>query len=125
MVHRSQSEPGRKIKHCRISDYYHNEFTDCFNHLGFLDLYGKHPVVNIKALLSFHKTLRWWICLERSTLRHIVTNADNYPTALKGLCPHCGEFARGDQCESCGSTEPENLIQPECNICGVPLNSAY
>ena len=38
---------------------------------------------------------------------------------VKGVCPHCGEGARGDQCEACGSVlEPENLPEAKCSLCG-------
>lgn len=109
-----------------ISDYYHNEFTDCFNHLGFsYDLYGKTSSSEHKSFVTdFHKKLYdGGYVYERSTLQAYCDKCRQFlpDRFVKGLCPHCGEFARGDQCESCGSVlEPENLIQPECNICGVP-----
>lgn len=38
---------------------------------------------------------------------------------IEGECPHCGGLARGDQCDECGRLlEPEELIDPHCNICG-------
>lgn len=42
---------------------------------------------------------------------------DRYVT---GKCPKCGyEYAKGDQCEKCGSTlDPIELIDPKCAICG-------
>ncbi len=39
---------------------------------------------------------------------------------VEGICPHCGENARGDQCESCDRLlEPTDLIKPYCNICKI------
>ncbi|PIE51327.1 methionine--tRNA ligase [Candidatus Fermentibacteria bacterium] len=40
---------------------------------------------------------------------------------ISGTCPKCGsEEARGDQCESCGTwTEPFELKEPGCGICGT------
>lgn len=38
---------------------------------------------------------------------------------IEGECPHCGGLARGDQCDDCGKlVEPEEIITPECQICG-------
>jgi methionyl-tRNA synthetase len=38
---------------------------------------------------------------------------------IEGDCPHCGGLARGDQCDDCGKlVEPEEIINPECQICG-------
>ena len=38
---------------------------------------------------------------------------------IEGECPHCGGLARGDQCDDCGKLiEPEEIIDPECQICG-------
>jgi methionyl-tRNA synthetase len=39
---------------------------------------------------------------------------------INGTCPKCGSTeARGDQCEKCGTwTEPFELIDPRCGICG-------
>ncbi|MFB6190372.1 MAG: methionine--tRNA ligase [Candidatus Nanohaloarchaea archaeon] len=38
---------------------------------------------------------------------------------IEGECPHCGGLARGDQCDDCGKLlEPEEIIEPECQICG-------
>lgn len=40
-----------------------------------------------------------------------------------GECPKCGEEARGDQCDICGTVlEPENLQNPLCAICGRPIS---
>jgi len=40
---------------------------------------------------------------------------------INGTCPKCGSAeARGDQCEKCGTwTEPFELIDPECGLCGT------
>lgn len=38
---------------------------------------------------------------------------------IEGECPNCGGLARGDQCDECGQlVEPEEIINPECQICG-------
>lgn len=38
---------------------------------------------------------------------------------IEGECPNCGGLARGDQCDECGNLlEPQEIIEPECQICG-------
>ena len=41
---------------------------------------------------------------------------------VEGECPHCGERARGDECDQgCGKhLEPGELVSPHCTICGGP-----
>ena len=42
--------------------------------------------------------------------------ADRY---IEGECPKCGEKAKGDQCEHCGTLlNPSELINPKCSRCG-------
>lgn len=42
--------------------------------------------------------------------------ADRY---IVGTCPKCGEEAKGDQCEHCGTLlDPSDLINPRCSRCG-------
>lgn len=39
-----------------------------------------------------------------------------------GKCPECGQYTRGDQCDSCGTVlEPEALTEPECAVCGTAV----
>ncbi len=41
--------------------------------------------------------------------------ADRY---VRGICPHCGKEARGDQCENCCKTlDPADLKDPRCATC--------
>ncbi len=109
-----------------ISDYYHNEFAECFNHLGFsYDLYEKTSSNEHKSFVKdFHKNLYdSGYVYEISTPQAYCDKCKQFlpDRFVKGLCPHCGKFARGDQCEACGSVlEPENLLQAECSICGKP-----
>ncbi len=39
---------------------------------------------------------------------------------ITGTCPNCGfEEAKGDQCDECGKLlDPQDLINPKCEICG-------
>ena len=41
---------------------------------------------------------------------------------VKGLCPHCGAEARGDECDQgCGKhLEPGEITKPVCTVCDTP-----
>ncbi len=111
-----------------ISDYYHEEFCECFEKLGFsYDVYTKTSSNEHKEFAkAFHKKLYKsdWVyekeapqayCEECNTFL-----ADRF---VVGKCPKCGEDARGDQCDACGTVlEPENLSEPICAVCGRPIS---
>jgi methionyl-tRNA synthetase len=107
-----------------VSDFYHDEFCECFNRLGFsYDLYGKTSGEEHKEFVKdFHRKLYdGGYVYEKSTLQAFCKNCGQFlpDRFVNGLCPHCGESARGDQCEACGNVlDPENLIQPVCSLCG-------
>lgn len=107
-----------------ISDYYHEEFCDCFEKLGFYyDRYGKtSSKEHIAFVQDFHKAMyeREYI-YEQETPQAFCEQcsralADRF---IVGKCPDCGEQARGDQCDACGIIlDPENLLEPKCTVCG-------
>ncbi len=110
-----------------ISDFYHQEFVECFEKLGFsYDYYSKtSSKEHVEFVQEFHKKLyespyvyekeapQAWCSSCESFL------ADRFVT---GKCPKCGEDARGDQCDACGEVlEPEHLLKPVCAVCGRPI----
>lgn len=107
-----------------ISDFYHNEFNECFERLGFsYDLYCKTSSEDHKSfVIDFHRKLyNCGYVYEKSTPQAYCGKCKQFlpDRFVKGLCPHCGENARGDQCEACGSVlESENLLQAKCSVCG-------
>jgi len=107
-----------------ISDFYHNEFCECFLCLGFsYDLYDKTSSEEHKSFVrDFHRKLyTGGYVYEKSTPQAYCNSCGQFlpDRFVKGVCPHCGKDARGDQCEACGSVlEPENLQNAECSICG-------
>ena len=106
-----------------ISDYYHDEFNNCFERLGFTyDLYGKTSNNEHKSFVKdFHSNLYdgGYVYEKRTPQAYCKSCRQFLPDRfVKGLCPNCGETARGDQCEACGSVlEPENLLEAKCSIC--------
>ncbi len=111
-----------------ISDFYHQEFCTCFEKLGFsYDLYGKTSSGQHQEFVrEFHRRLYESPYLAEKTVPQVF--CENCGTFLadrfvSGICPSCGEVARGDQCEACGKVlEPEQLERPVCSLCGaVPV----
>ncbi|GKX28924.1 methionine--tRNA ligase 1 [Vallitalea longa] len=111
-----------------IAEYYHNEFVKCFNELGFTyDYYGKTTSDEHKEfVLDFHKRLYESDSVIEKKIDQAYCNRckeflpDRF---VEGICPECGEVARGDQCDSCGRVlEPENLVNGTCAICGEKIS---
>ena len=107
-----------------ISGHYHQEFCDCFQRLGFsYDVYGKTSQQEHKDFIkAFHKELYQSPYVYEKEAPHAYCRecgqflADRF---VEGKCPRCGEEARGDQCEACGSVlDPESLKKPRCAVCG-------
>lgn len=110
-----------------VSDIYHKEFTEVFRKLGFsYDLYGKTSEKwHIDFVKEFHKNL-----YNSEYISEKIVPQAYCPTCCKsitdrlvvGICPHCGEKARGDQCDVCGAVlESQNIINAKCADCGSEL----
>lgn len=106
-----------------ISNFYHEEFCECFSKLGFsYDGYTKTSDEQHKKFVeNFHKVMYdgdyvfEGISLQAFCDQCHLFLADRF---VIGKCPSCGENARGDQCDTCGNVvEPENLLSPKCSIC--------
>lgn len=107
-----------------IATRYHNEFKYCFEKLGFTyDIYSrtdnefhKHVVKEVfKILLDkeylYKKSIKQVYCEDCDQFL-----PDRY---VEGACPNCGEEARGDQCDNCGSIlTPDELNNKKCKLCG-------
>lgn len=111
-----------------ISDCYHQEFCEVFNSLGFsYDLYGKtSDDWHVDFVKAFHERLyEGEFVYEKTAPQAYCKNCGKVLTdrLVVGKCPVCGEKARGDQCDSCGSVlEAENIITPTCAECGSIIN---
>ena len=108
-----------------ISDYYHKEFCECFEKIGFsYDLYGKTSGSSHKGFVkAFHKKMyKSPYIYERGVPQAFCQCCNTFlaDRFVNGICPSCGEKARGDQCDACGKViEPEILVKPTCSICGT------
>lgn len=110
-----------------ISDYYHEEFVECFQRLGFsYDVYTKTSEEEHKAFVrEFHKKLyQSPYVYEKEVLQAHCENCGTFlaDRFVLGKCPECGSDTRGDQCDACGAVlEPETLAEPVCAVCQKPI----
>lgn len=111
-----------------ISDFYHEEFVDCFDKLGFsYDVYTKTSSDEHKKFVrDFHKKLyESSYVYEKELPQAYCESCDTFlaDRFVLGKCPKCGKDSRGDQCDACGTVlEPENLVKPICAICKKPIS---
>lgn len=110
-----------------ISNQYHEEFVSVFNRLGFsYDLYTKTSSEEHKVFVrDFHAKLYNGDYVNEKTVKQArCPNCDKVLTdrLLAGRCPLCGEAARGDQCDVCGSIlEADTILDARCADCGSGL----
>ena len=108
-----------------VSDFYHKEFCECFDKLGFsYDLYGKTSSEQHKRFVqAFHQKMYESPYIYEKSVPQAFCESCNAFLAdrfVNGICPSCGEKARGDQCDACGKVlDPETLVSPACSVCGV------
>ncbi len=108
-----------------ISGFYHNEFRECFEKMGFTyDLYGKTSDETHQTFVqNFHRKLYESPNIYENTVPQAFCECCNTFLAdrfVNGTCPSCGEKARGDQCDACGTIlDPESLVNPVCSVCGT------
>lgn len=111
-----------------VSDFYHEEFVECFHKLGFsYDVYTKTSSEKHKKFVrEFHKKLYESSYVYEKEVPQAYCESCNTFLAdrfVLGKCPKCGKSTRGDQCDACGTVlEPENLAEPVCAVCGKPIS---
>ncbi|WP_243354222.1 methionine--tRNA ligase [Bacillus litorisediminis] len=107
-----------------IADHFHQEFKTCFEKLGFtFDCYTRtdsefhHRIVQDIFLTLLKKGH-----IDKKTVEQAYCPScdqflpDRY---VEGSCPHCGQQARGDQCEYCSAIlDPLDLRDKRCKLCG-------
>ncbi|MCI8925825.1 MAG: methionine--tRNA ligase [Lachnospiraceae bacterium] len=110
-----------------VSDFYHREFAECFERLGFsYDAYTKTSADGHKDFVrEFHRKLyKSPYVYEKETPQAYCENCKTFlaDRFVLGKCPKCGSDTRGDQCDSCGTVlEPETLLEPKCAVCGKTI----
>ncbi|MBO1580335.1 methionine--tRNA ligase [Bacillus sp. XF8] len=107
-----------------IADYYHEEFERCFKGLGFTyDCYTRtdtehhHEIVQKIFLRLLEEGFIYKKTVEQA---YCETCAQFLPDRyVEGICPHCHEPARGDQCDACSVIlDPLDLVEKKCKLCG-------
>lgn len=107
-----------------IASRYHEEFKYCFDKLNFsYDCYSRtdddyHKEEVKKIIISlYEKGLIYEKKVEQVYCEHCNQFLpDRY---VEGVCPHCNNIARGDQCESCSTLlDPLELKDRKCKLCG-------
>lgn len=105
---------------------YHEEFTDCFNKLGFTyDLYTRTDQEEHHRVVRelFLKLLDHGHLYKKTTLQCYCEQDQRFlpDRYVEGSCPVCGQQARGDQCDHCATLlDPADLLDRSCKICGTP-----
>lgn len=111
-----------------ISDFYHEEFAECFKKLGFsYDIYTKTSAPAHKEFVKeFHRKLyESNYIYEKEVPQAYCESCDTFlaDRYVLGKCPKCGKDTRGDQCDFCGAVlEAEGLAEPVCAVCGRPVS---
>lgn len=111
-----------------VSDFYHEEFAECFQKLGFsYDVYTKTSCEEHKKFVKeFHRKLyESPYVYEKEVPQAYCDSCGSFlaDRFVSGKCPKCGEDTRGDQCDACGSIlDPETLSEPVCAICKKPVS---
>jgi methionyl-tRNA synthetase len=115
---------AEKVSPKEITDKYHKEFSECFSKLGFsYDLYTRtdetfhHKVVQEIFLELYNKGIIYNKTVEQAYCENCKQFLpDRY---VEGICPQCGNIARGDQCDFCSALlDPIELKDRKCKLCG-------
>ncbi|ASN06411.1 methionine--tRNA ligase [Virgibacillus necropolis] len=115
-------QEGVSIKN--IADKYHNEFEENFTELGFTyDCYTRTDTkLHHEEVQSIFLQLLENNKIYKKVVEQCYCNTceqflpDRF---VEGVCPHCNQHARGDQCDYCSTIlDPLELLDKKCKVCG-------
>jgi methionyl-tRNA synthetase len=107
-----------------IADRYHQEFESSLGKLGFsYDLYTRTDTVHHHKIVQeiFLELLENGLIYKKEIEQTYCENDQQFlpDRYVEGICPNCGDNARGDQCDHCSTVlEPLELLDRKCKICG-------
>lgn len=107
-----------------IANHYHQEFVDCFQQLGFTyDIYTRtdQPFHHQVVQQLFLELLQNGYLYKKTVLQTFCETDEQFlpDRYVEGICPVCGNRARGDQCDFCSTLlEPDLLKDKSCKLCG-------
>ncbi|WP_066059105.1 methionine--tRNA ligase [Robertmurraya korlensis] len=107
-----------------IADRYHQEFEECFTKLGFsYDCYTRTDSAHHASVVQdlFLKIDNNGLLYTKEIDQVYCNECDQFlpDRYVEGICPTCGEQARGDQCDYCSTIlDPVELHHKTCKICG-------
>ncbi len=109
-----------------IVEKYHQHFLEFFPRMGIhFTNYGStdHPFTHNRTIQIVDALRKNGYVYAKNIKLPYCPNCDRFlpDRYQRGVCPHCGASARGDECDQgCGRyLEPGELMDPRCSICGT------
>jgi methionyl-tRNA synthetase len=109
-----------------IVEEYHQHFLEFFPRMGIhFTNYGStdHPLNHNRTIQIVDALKENGYVYAKDLKLPYCPNCDRFlpDRYQRGICPHCGASARGDECDQgCGRyLEPGELMDPRCSICGT------
>jgi methionyl-tRNA synthetase len=108
-----------------IVEEYHQHFLEFFPRMGInFTNYGStdHPFTHNRTIQMVEALKENGYVYAKDLSLPYCPSCDRFlpDRYQRGICPHCGSSARGDECDQgCGRyLEPGELMDPRCSICG-------
>jgi len=114
------------ISPAEVMEKYHQHFVEFFPKIGInFSNYGStdHPFNHARTVQIMEALRENGYIYAKEIKLPYCPNCDRFlpDRYQRGICPHCGSSARGDECDQgCGRyLEPGELMDPRCSICGT------
>ena len=114
------------ISPAEVMEKYHQHFVEFFPKMGInFSNYGStdHPFNHARTVQIMGALRENGYVYAKEIALPYCPNCDRFlpDRYQRGICPHCGSSARGDECDQgCGRyLEPGELMDPRCSICGT------